>query len=128
KSLLAIWNLGLPLACLIIALGLNEPVKRGKSLDFLRKKTVDIALLQETHLKIADVHRCQNRHYMIAASSSAPNKTKGVSVLIKRNLKLNILESGADTNGKFCFIKCNFDSVKILILVSSDQSTFFHGW
>uniref|UniRef100_A0A8B9HZL3 exodeoxyribonuclease III n=1 Tax=Astyanax mexicanus TaxID=7994 RepID=A0A8B9HZL3_ASTMX len=76
---------------------------------------VYIALLQETHLKIADVHRCQNRHYRIAASSSAPNKTKGVSILIKRNLKLNILESGADTNGKFCFIKCNFDSVKMCI-------------
>uniref|UniRef100_A0A3B1IGU2 Endonuclease/exonuclease/phosphatase domain-containing protein n=1 Tax=Astyanax mexicanus TaxID=7994 RepID=A0A3B1IGU2_ASTMX len=80
--------------------GLNEP-------------SVDIALLQETNLKIADVRRGQNRHYRIAASSSAPNKTKGVSILIKRNLNLNILKSGADTKGRFCFIKCNFDSVKI---------------
>uniref|UniRef100_A0A8B9GZ11 Uncharacterized protein n=1 Tax=Astyanax mexicanus TaxID=7994 RepID=A0A8B9GZ11_ASTMX len=87
----------------------------AKSLDFLRQKSVDIALRQETQLKIPDVHRCQNRHYRIAASSSAPNKTKGVSILIKRNLNLNILESGADSNGRFSFIKCNFDSVKMCI-------------
>uniref|UniRef100_A0A8B9GYZ8 Endonuclease/exonuclease/phosphatase domain-containing protein n=1 Tax=Astyanax mexicanus TaxID=7994 RepID=A0A8B9GYZ8_ASTMX len=87
----------------------------AKSLDFLRQKSVDIALRQETQLKIPDVHRCQNRHYRIAASSSAPNKTKGVSILIKRNLNLNILESGADSNGRFSFIKCNFDSVKIVV-------------
>uniref|UniRef100_A0A3B1K264 Endonuclease/exonuclease/phosphatase domain-containing protein n=1 Tax=Astyanax mexicanus TaxID=7994 RepID=A0A3B1K264_ASTMX len=74
----------------------------------LNKPSVDIALLQETNLKIADVRRGQNRHYRITASSSAPNKTKGVSILIKRNLNLNILKSGADTKGRFCFIKYIF--------------------
>ena len=49
--------------------GLNSPYKRSKILDFLRRKKVDIALLQETHLKPDDVNRFQNRFYkpMVAA-------------------------------------------------------------
>uniref|UniRef100_A0A673MHH2 exodeoxyribonuclease III n=1 Tax=Sinocyclocheilus rhinocerous TaxID=307959 RepID=A0A673MHH2_9TELE len=58
--------------------GLNSPIKRTKCLDYLRCKKVSIALIQESHLKSADVHRFQNKYFKVISSSSAVNKTKGV--------------------------------------------------
>lgn len=70
--------------------GLNSPVKRTRCLEFLRRKDVSIALLQETHLKDEDVHRFQNKTYKILACSCALNKSKGVLILHKRSLNLSV--------------------------------------
>lgn len=41
--------------------GLNVKVKRVKCLDLLRRKNVDVAFIQETHLRAEEVSRCQNK-------------------------------------------------------------------
>ena len=43
--------------------GLNSPNKRTKVLDYIRRKKVDVALLQETHIRLEDTSRVQNRFY-----------------------------------------------------------------
>ncbi len=55
--------------------GLNSPKKRAKLSIYLRRKAVDIALIQETHLKKADVQRLQNKFYRVAAFSTDNTKT-----------------------------------------------------
>ncbi len=42
--------------------GLNSPFKCTKGLKLLKRKSTDVALLSETHLKPV-VRRMQNRHY-----------------------------------------------------------------
>jgi len=70
--------------------GLNSQFKRSKLLDFLHRKKADIALLQETHLN--DTLRLQNRRYKMVAASLDGSSTKGVAVLMRRNLTINIIK------------------------------------
>ncbi len=47
---------------------LNEPVV----LEYLHRKSISCALIQETHLKQSKVARFQNKYYKLAAFSCAP--------------------------------------------------------
>uniref|UniRef100_A0A8C2I7T4 Uncharacterized protein n=1 Tax=Cyprinus carpio TaxID=7962 RepID=A0A8C2I7T4_CYPCA len=88
-------------SCYVIKIGI--PVKRTKCLDYLRCKSVHLALIQESHLKAADVHRFQNRYFKVICSSSAANKTKGVLIVSKRNFDFSIIRSGGDTEGRITY-------------------------
>ncbi len=93
--------------------GLNSAVKRTRVLEYLHRKSISCALIQETHLKQSDVARFQNKYYKLIAFSCAQNKTKGVLILVNRKLNLTIEHIGSDEKGRFVFIRC-----KIIIIVS----------
>lgn len=67
-------------------------------------KHCDTAMLQETHLFQMDVHRIENIVYKLSAFSSAPNKAKGVMIMIDKKLKFTILVKSEDQE---CRIKHN---------------------
>ncbi len=46
--------------------GLNSAVKRTRVLEYLHRKSISCALIQETHLKQSDVARFQNKYYKLA--------------------------------------------------------------
>ncbi len=71
--------------------GLNSAVKRTCVLEYLHRKSISCALIQETHLKQSDVARFQNKYYKLIAFSCAQNKTKGVLILVNRKLNLTTL-------------------------------------
>ncbi len=75
-------------------------------LEYLHRKSISCALIQETHLKQSDVSRFQNKYYKLAAFSCALNKTKGVLILVNRELNLTIEHLGSDEKGRFVFIRC----------------------
>ncbi len=70
--------------------GLNSAVKRTRVLEYLHRKSISCALIQETHLKQSDVARFQNKYYKLIAFSCAQNKTKGVLILVNRKLNLTL--------------------------------------
>ncbi len=76
--------------------GLNSAVKRTRVLEYLHRKSISCALIQETHLKQSDVARFQNKYYKLTAFSCALNKTKGVLILVNRKLNLTIEHLGSD--------------------------------
>ena len=76
--------------------GLNAQHKRTSVLGFLRRKKVDIALLNETHLLKADVKRLANKFYRVITSSSASTKVRGVAIVAKRCLNIKVLDMWAD--------------------------------
>ncbi len=86
--------------------GLNSAVKRTRALEYLHRKSISCALIQETHLKQSDVACFQNKYYKLAAFSCALNKTKGVLILVNRELNLTIEHLGSDEKGRFVFIRC----------------------
>ncbi len=86
--------------------GLNSAVKRTRVLEYLHRKSISCALIQETHLKQSDVARFQNKYYKLIAFSCAQNKTKGVLILVNRKLNLTIEHLGSDEKGRFVFIRC----------------------
>ncbi len=70
-------------------------------LEYLHRKSISCALIQETHLKQSDVARFQNKYYNLIAFSCAQNKTKGVLILVNRKLNLTIEHIGSDEKGRF---------------------------
>uniref|UniRef100_A0A3B1KHZ5 Reverse transcriptase domain-containing protein n=1 Tax=Astyanax mexicanus TaxID=7994 RepID=A0A3B1KHZ5_ASTMX len=95
--------------------GLNSAVKRTRVLEYLHRKSVSIALIQETHLKHCDVYRFQNKYYKVAISSSAQNRTKGVAILVKRRLPLFIDQVGNDQEGRYAFIKARLGTIRLVL-------------
>ncbi len=104
--------------------GLNSAVKRTRVLEYLHRKSISCALIQETHLKQSDVARFQNKYYKLAAFSCALNKTKGVLILVNRKLNLTIEHLGSDEKGRFVFIRCKiFNNRLALVSVYGPNET-----
>ncbi len=96
--------------------GLNSAVKRTRVLEYLHRKSISCALIQETHLKQSDVARFQNKYYKLAAFSSAQNKTKGVLILVNRKLNLTIEHLGSDEKGRFVFVRCKIYNNRLALV------------
>lgn len=78
--------------------GLNVPHERTSVLALMRRRKIELALLQESQ----DSSHMANRLYHTIASSSADSKNKGVC---KRNLKIKVLDIWADTAGRITIAK-----------------------
>uniref|UniRef100_A0A3Q1FVW2 exodeoxyribonuclease III n=1 Tax=Acanthochromis polyacanthus TaxID=80966 RepID=A0A3Q1FVW2_9TELE len=85
--------------------GLNEPVKRAACLDLLHRNHIDIAFIQESHLKTLVVQRFANRQYHVAAFASVDSKTRGSLIVLKRSLPITILEKFGTEDGRISYIK-----------------------
>ncbi len=96
--------------------GLNSAVKRTRVLEYLHRKPISCALIQETHLKQSDVARFQNKYYKLAAYICAKNKTKGVLILVNRKLNLTIEHLGSDEKGRFVFIRCKIYNNRLALV------------
>ncbi len=96
--------------------GLNSAVKRTRVLEYLHRKSISCALIQETHLKQSDVARFQNKYYKLIAFSCAQNKTKGVLILVNRKLNLTIEHLGSDEKGRFVFIRCKIYNNRLALV------------
>ena len=95
---------------------LKGPIKQAKFLDYLRRKNIDVALIQESHLKHTrkrDVNRLQNKYFKVAASSGDDTKTKGSIVLLSRKSALTVDKSSKDSSGRISYICTTIRSRKI---------------
>ena len=90
--------------------------KRTSFLDVLRRERVDIALVSESHLLQKDVHKLQNKHYVVKTNASALNKTKGVVIVVRRNFQVTNLGVGGDSEGRITFMKTIIENKKIAFL------------
>ncbi len=104
--------------------GLNSAVKRTRVLEYLHRKSISCALIQETHLKQSDVARFQNKYYKLAAFSSAQNKNNGVLILVNRKLNLTIEHLGSDEKGRFVFIRCKIYNNRLALVSNETDSAF----
>ncbi len=95
--------------------GLNSPVKHTRCLEYLQRRDVSMALLQETHLKDRDVHRFQNKYDKMLACLCALNKSKGVLILYKRSLSLSVDSMRKDDCGRFVYVAIRIYHSKVLL-------------
>jgi len=84
--------------------GLNAKVKRVKCLDLLRRKNVDIAFVQETHLREGDVSCFQNKQYKVVASDCGSSNSRGTVILTKRSLALEVEKINKGTTGRIAYL------------------------
>lgn len=98
------------------ARSLNTPRKRTTVLDFCKKKNLDFAMIQESHLMQKDASRLNNKFYHSLATSSTATKCRGVMVLCKRKLKFESIGSWADDNGRIAIAKIQMDGKNIAFI------------
>ena len=106
------------------ARGLNTPHKRTTVLEFLRRENIDFAMIQESHLLLRDSGRLANKFYPPIAASSAATKCKGVMVLCKRKLKLEVIDSWADDAGRIAIAKICMDGKNIALISAYAPNIF----
>lgn len=64
--------------------GMNSPVKRSRVFSHLKQLRVDVAFLQESHLRVKDQHRVKlpwAEHYF---HSNFDSRARGVAILIHK--------------------------------------------
>lgn len=83
--------------------GLNSPPKHISILVFSCRYKIDIALLQENHLKPADVARMPNKHYKPVVASGEGSLTKGVLILMRRQIALQTERAGTEYSGSLAY-------------------------
>lgn len=104
--------------------GLNIPHKRTSVLTLLKRRRIDVALLQETHLLKKDSGRMANKFYHTIASSSADSKSRGVAIVCRRNLKIKTLDTWSDNNGRITMAKVEMYGRKIALISAYAPNKF----
>uniref|UniRef100_A0A3Q3BEX2 exodeoxyribonuclease III n=1 Tax=Kryptolebias marmoratus TaxID=37003 RepID=A0A3Q3BEX2_KRYMA len=109
--------------------GLNGQVKRAACLDLFRRHSVDIAFIQESHLRSRDTQRFANKFYYTDASASLSSKNRGSLIVLKRNLSLNILRKYGREDGRVLYLTTIIAGHKIAFISiyapSSYEPDFF---
>lgn len=96
--------------------GLNSAFKRASILDFLHRQKVDIALLQETHLRSVDERKMQNKYYKAIVASSDGSKTKGVMILMKCNTNIQVVKIMSSLSGRWAYCCATLQKEKIAFI------------
>ncbi len=52
-----------------------------------------------------DVHRCNNKYYEVVSFSVTDNKTKGVLIIVRRNVNISILDRKGDNASRIACMK-----------------------
>uniref|UniRef100_A0A8C6K9K2 exodeoxyribonuclease III n=1 Tax=Nothobranchius furzeri TaxID=105023 RepID=A0A8C6K9K2_NOTFU len=84
--------------------GINHIIKRLKIVSSLKKDRVQIALLQETHLTDSEHLKLKRDWVGQISSSSFDSKSRGVALLIHKNLPFTLNAIVRDTDGRFILI------------------------
>lgn len=85
--------------------GLLAPSNRLKILRHLKRLHADIALLQKTHLEVADFHRIKRLCGGQVIGSPSLGKKAGVLILIHKNLQGELGQIDRDKKGQMVTIR-----------------------
>ena len=67
--------------------GLNDPIKRRRVSDWIKKQDPSICCLQETHFRQKDTYSLKIKVWRTIYHSNGPQKKAEVAILISDNLK-----------------------------------------
>lgn len=97
--------------------GLNSKFKRALIFDYLNRHKPDLLFLQETHLvgqKLLALKKHWVRH---AYHSPYSTYSRGVSVIVRKNLQFELLNINTDRFGRYVIIHCKINN-QIMTLVN----------
>ena len=85
--------------------GLNAPIKRYKIAEWIRKHDPHICCLQETHLRMKDLHRLKVKGWKQIFQANGEEKTAGVAILISDKIDFQRRAIKRDPEGHFIILK-----------------------
>ncbi len=85
--------------------GLNQRLKRKKVILYLRKHSIGIALLQETHLTDYEHQNLKKQWPGQFFFSSFTSQSRGVAILIDKNIPFQMESVDKDKSGRYIILK-----------------------
>ena len=79
--------------------GLNVPMKRHRVTDWIINQEPTICLLQETHIRVKDIHRLKARGWTKIFHANANDKKVGIAILISDKIDFKIKTITRDKEG-----------------------------
>ena len=85
--------------------GLNAPIKRHRTAEWIRKHYPHICCLQETHLRTKDLHGLKVKGWKQIFEANGQEKKAGVAILISDKIDFQRRAIKRDPEGHFIIIK-----------------------
>ncbi len=111
------------------ARGLRDPNKRKKVFQKMKKMNVDVVMLQETHSTAEDSPLWEREWGGRALFAHGTNMSRGVAILCKQGLDLEIEHLVVDEEGRFLILKAKLNGIPYLLTniygPNTDNADFF---
>lgn len=85
--------------------GLQKLAKRKAVLSFLKKENISVAFLQETHMEAKDNIKLQRNWVGQVFATAYSTFSRGVAILINKNLAFRPLHTVVDSQGRYVIVK-----------------------
>ena len=85
--------------------GLNDPIKRHRIAEWIRKHEPHICCLQETHLRTKDLHRLKVKGWQQIFPANGQEKKPGVAILISDKIDFKNMAIKRDPEDHFKILK-----------------------
>uniref|UniRef100_A0A8P0PQ01 RNA-directed DNA polymerase n=2 Tax=Canis lupus familiaris TaxID=9615 RepID=A0A8P0PQ01_CANLF len=96
--------------------GLNDPIKRRRVSDWIKKQDPSICCLQETHFRQKDTYSLKIKGWRTIYHSNGPQKKAGVAILISDKLKFTPKTVVRDEEGHCIILKGSIQQEDLTIL------------
>uniref|UniRef100_A0A8C0SVA1 RNA-directed DNA polymerase n=1 Tax=Canis lupus familiaris TaxID=9615 RepID=A0A8C0SVA1_CANLF len=96
--------------------GLNDPIKRRRVSDWIKKQDPSICCLQETHFRQKDTYSLKIKGWRTIYHSNGPQKKAGVAILISDKLKFTPKTVVRDEEGYYIILKGSIQQEDLTIL------------
>uniref|UniRef100_A0A8C0T186 RNA-directed DNA polymerase n=1 Tax=Canis lupus familiaris TaxID=9615 RepID=A0A8C0T186_CANLF len=96
--------------------GLNDPIKRRRVSDWIKKQDPSICCLQETHFRQKDTYSLKIKGWRTIYHSNGPQKKAGVAILISDKLKFTPKTVVRDEEGPYIILKGSIQQEDLTIL------------
>uniref|UniRef100_A0A8C0T0Z3 RNA-directed DNA polymerase n=3 Tax=Canis lupus TaxID=9612 RepID=A0A8C0T0Z3_CANLF len=95
--------------------GLNDPIKRRRVSDWIKKQDPSICCLQETHFR-QDTYSLKIKGWRTIYHSNGPQKKAGVAILTSDKLKFTLKTVVRDEEGHYIILKGSIQQEDLTIL------------
>uniref|UniRef100_A0A8C0TD60 RNA-directed DNA polymerase n=1 Tax=Canis lupus familiaris TaxID=9615 RepID=A0A8C0TD60_CANLF len=96
--------------------GLNDPIKRRRVSDWIKKQDPSICCLQETHFRQKDTYSLKIKGWRTIYHSNGPQKKAEVAILISDKLKFTPKTVVRDEEGHYIILKGSIQQEDLTIL------------
>ena len=96
--------------------GIQAEKKRNSIFRYIKRKQIDICLLQETHSTLRDENNWKHLWGGDIYFSHGASNARGVMILIKSDLDFKLLDIEKDQEGRYLKISCNIQGTQFKVI------------
>lgn len=92
---------------------LGDKIKRGIVLQFLKRHSPDVVLLQETHLKGNVCNAMSRLGYHLTAHFASTSGSRGVGIMLRKSFPMTIDQTHTDPEGIFAVLSGTLEGQRL---------------